>query len=119
VHGPRRPERRTPSPAPEIGGNEILKLVQDSPIARKLGAFIDLSPLDFALLRKLHERRRRFQVGVDIVHQGQSDHEAYVLVRGWACSYKLLPGGTRQIVDFQIPGDFLGLRSMLFRTADR
>jgi CRP-like cAMP-binding protein len=29
-----------------------------------------------------------------------------------------LPGGTRQIVDFQIPGDFLGLRSLLFRTAD-
>jgi CRP-like cAMP-binding protein len=26
--------------------------------------------------------------------------------------------GTRQIVDFQIPGDFLGLRSALFRTAD-
>ncbi len=34
------------------------------------------------------------------------------------CSYKLLSGGGRQIVDFQIPGDFLGLRSVLFRTAD-
>ncbi|MGY6633166.1 MAG: Crp/Fnr family transcriptional regulator, partial [Alkalilacustris sp.] len=28
------------------------------------------------------------------------------------------PDGERQIVDFQIPGDFLGLRSILFRTAD-
>lgn len=96
----------------------MLKLVQGSPLARKLGAFIDLSPPDFALLRKLHERRRRFPLGVDIVHQGQSDREAYVLARGWACSYKLLPGGSRQIVDFQIPGDFLGLRSMLFRVSD-
>jgi hypothetical protein len=26
--------------------------------------------------------------------------------------------GTRQIVDFQIPGDFLGLRSVLLRTSD-
>jgi CRP-like cAMP-binding protein len=34
------------------------------------------------------------------------------------CSYKLLPNGTRQIVDFQVPGDFLGLRSVLFRTSD-
>jgi CRP-like cAMP-binding protein len=33
-------------------------------------------------------------------------------------SYKILPGGTRQIVDFQVPGDFLGLRSVLFRTSD-
>jgi CRP-like cAMP-binding protein len=29
-----------------------------------------------------------------------------------------MPGGGRQIVDFQLPGDFLGLRSVLFRTAD-
>jgi len=112
------PERTAPSPAPNRGRNETLKLVQDSPLARKLGAFINLSPPDFARLRKLHDRRRRFPAGVDIIHQGQSDREAYVLALGWACSYKLLPGGTRQIVDFQIPGDFLGLRSMLFRTAD-
>ena len=53
-----------------------------------------------------------------MVYEGQSDRSAYILARGWVCSYKLLPGGTRQIVDFQIPGDFLGLRSVLFRTAD-
>jgi CRP-like cAMP-binding protein len=33
-------------------------------------------------------------------------------------SHKLLPNGTRQIIDFQIPGDFLGSRSILFRAAD-
>jgi CRP-like cAMP-binding protein len=53
-----------------------------------------------------------------MVYEGQSARSAYILARGWVCSYKLLPGGTRQIVDFQIPGDFLGLRSVLFRTAD-
>ena len=26
--------------------------------------------------------------------------------------------GTRQIIDFQVPGDFLGLRSVLLRTSD-
>ena len=56
--------------------------------------------------------------GVDLVHQGQVDQSAYILAKGWVCSYKLLPDGRRQIVDFQIPGDFLGLRSVLFRTAD-
>lgn len=40
------------------------------------------------------------------------------MASGWAFSYKILPSGARQIVDFQIPGDFLGLRSLLFRTAD-
>ena len=50
--------------------------------------------------------------------EGQTGQRAYILASGWACSYKSLPGGTRQIVDVQIPGDFLGLRSVLFRTAD-
>ena len=53
-----------------------------------------------------------------MVTEGQSKQTAYILADGWACSYKILPDGGRQIVDFQIPGDFLGLRSVLFRTAD-
>jgi CRP-like cAMP-binding protein len=108
----------TKLPGPVKKGHDLLKLVQESPLARKLGAFTTLSRQEFAILDRLHKRRRSFPAGCDIVHQGQSDRKAYVLARGWACSYKLLPGGTRQIVDFQIPGDFMGLRSLLLRTAD-
>ena len=93
-------------------------LMHDSPLARKLGAFVALSDEDLVTLDRLHQRRRTFVAGVDLVHQGQVDQSAYILAKGWVCSYKLLPDGGRQIVDFQIPGDFLGLRSVLFRTAD-
>ncbi len=89
-----------------------------SPLARKLGAFVVLSEQDLATLDQLHQRRRTFVAGIDMVHQGQTNQSAYILAKGWVCSYKLLPNGERQIVDFQIPGDFLGLRSVLFRTAD-
>jgi CRP-like cAMP-binding protein len=34
------------------------------------------------------------------------------------CSHKLLPGGSRQIADFRISGEFLGLRSVLLHTSD-
>jgi CRP-like cAMP-binding protein len=37
---------------------------------------------------------------------------------GWACAYKLLPDGGRQVIDFSVPGDFMGLRSVLLRTSD-
>ena len=92
--------------------------IQESPLARKLGSFVALSEKELAVLAKLHQRRRTFIAGKDLVHQGQVRQSAYILAVGWVCSYKILPGGTRQIVDFQIPGDFLGLRSVLFRTAD-
>ncbi len=93
-------------------------MIKNSPLARKLGAFVALSDEDLATLDRLHQRRRIFVAGVDLVHQGQANQSAYILAKGWVCSYKLLPNGSRQIVDFQIPGDFLGLRSILFRTAD-
>lgn len=92
--------------------------ITDSPLTKKLGAFVALSPVELDVLAQLHRRRRSFVPGRDLQHQGQDDQSAYILAKGWVCSYKLLPDGTRQIIDFQIPGDFLGLRSILFRTSD-
>ncbi len=91
---------------------------EQNPLAIKLGAFVALSAEELDTLSDLFKRRRSFSAGSDIVHQGQVNQSAFVLAKGWACSYKMLPGGTRQVVDIQIPGDFMGLRSILFRTAD-
>lgn len=92
--------------------------MESSPLVRKLGAFVALSGAELSVLDSLHKRRRTFYAGRDLVHQGQSDQAAYILAAGWACSYKLLVDGQRQIVDFQIPGDFLGLRSVLLHMSD-
>jgi len=89
-----------------------------SPLTRKLSAFVALSDTDLATLVRFDGRRRSFASGHEMIHEGQRNASAFVLSKGWACSYKILPDGERQIVDFQIPGDFLGLRSILFRTAD-
>lgn len=93
-------------------------MVSGSPFARKLTTFVKLSDADLATLDALHARRRRFSAGRDMVHQGEHGQTAYILSDGWACSYKILSSGSRQIVGFQIPGDFLGLRSILLRTSD-
>jgi len=93
-------------------------MMKNTPFARKLGAFVALSEAELSVLEGLHKRRRTFVAGRDLVHQGQSDQAAYILISGWACSYKLLEDGQRQIVDFQIPGDFLGLRSVVLHLSD-
>lgn len=95
-----------------------MTIAADSPLARKLSAFVALSEVELAVLDRLHRRRRSFAAGRDMVHQGQSGQAAFILSSGWVCSYKLQSDGTRQIVDFQVPGDFLGLRSVLLRTSD-
>ena len=93
-------------------------ILENSPLIRKLGAFVALSGQELTVLEALHKRRRTFVAGRDLVHQGQSHQAAYVLASGWAFSYKILQDGQRQIVDFQIPGDFLGLRSVLLHISD-
>lgn len=93
-------------------------MTESTALVRKLGAFVALSSEDLCALASLHKRRRTFAAGRDLVHQGQSDQAAYTLVSGWACSYKILEDGQKQIVDFQIPGDFLGLRSVLLQVSD-
>lgn len=92
--------------------------VDISPLTRKLSAFVTLSEGELAVLDRLHQRRQSFAAGRDMVQQGQSGQAAYILSSGWVCSYKIQADGTRQIVDFQVPGDFLGLRSVLLRTSD-
>jgi CRP-like cAMP-binding protein len=99
-------------------GGLFLNTVDISPLTRKLSTFVALSANELAVLERLYQRRRTFVAGQDLVEQGQSKQAAYILASGWVCSYKIQPDGTRQIVDFQIPGDFLGLRSVLFRTSD-
>lgn len=95
-----------------------MTLVEHSPLTRKLSAFVAFSKAELDVLERLHQRRCAFVAGRDMVHQGQSNQAAYILSSGWVCSYKIQADGTRQIVDFQVPGDFLGLRSVLLRTSD-
>lgn len=90
----------------------------ETALERKLSAFVSLCPDDLDVLARFHKKRLTFVAGRDLVHQGQSERVAYILARGWVCSYKILAGGARQIVDFQIPGDFLGLRSILLHASD-
>lgn len=91
----------------------------DNPLARKLLTFASLSPIDLQSLTDLHRRRRRFAAGRSLLHQGEVLQSAFILANGWAFTYKVLNNGGRQIVDFKIPSDFLGLRSILFRSSDQ
>lgn len=87
-------------------------------LVRKLSIFARFSAAETECLTRLQAVREHFAAGTDLVHEGQTGHRAFVLQEGWAFSYKLLPDGGRQIINFKIPGDFMGLRSILLRTSD-
>ena len=90
----------------------------DAALARKLAKFLHLGPLELEALAQLEANHRPVAAGTELVRERDIEHNAYILEAGWACSYKLLPDGGRQVIDFPIPGDVIGLRSLLLRTAD-
>ena len=90
----------------------------DSVLARKLSTFLPLTEAELGCLAEIQSSPVRMSRGQELVQEGQTGHKAFVLQSGWACSYKSLPDGGRQIISFPIAGDCVGLRSVLLRTAD-
>ena len=100
------------------GGETTEMPAEMSHLAKKLNTFVELSPRELSCLAALQSAPLRVRGGNDIVHEGQTGHKAYILQAGWAMSFKLLPDGDRQIIGFPLPGDCVGLRSVLLRTSD-
>jgi CRP-like cAMP-binding protein len=90
----------------------------DSVLAKKLNTFIPLSSGELKCLADMQLNTVKVKRGQQLTHEGQTGHKAFILQAGWACNYKLLPDGGRQIISFPIAGDIVGLRSVLLRTAD-
>ena len=90
----------------------------ESLLAKKISTFVQLSARELDYLAELQSAPLHVKRGKEIVHEGQTGQTAYILQAGWACSFKLLADGGRQIITFPVPGDCVGLRSMLLRTSD-
>ena len=86
---------------------------------RKLEQFVALSQTDKAILTRLStERQRTLDARADIIRQGENPTDLYLLLSGWACRYKQLEDGRRQIVAFFLPGDLCDLNVFILRQMD-
>jgi len=93
-------------------GEKNSHMVDESPLAFRIGARREEEK---AIIERLCRGRRPVGTQTDLIYQGQSVRRGYILISGWASSYKMMPDGSRQIIDIRIPGDFMGLQSMLLR----
>ncbi len=60
----------------------------------------------------------RHEARADLLIEGEEGLHAYAIESGWAYSYKDMEDGRRQIVNFHIPGNTIGLRTLVLRTSD-
>jgi len=88
-------------------------------LIRKLEQFIALSNEDKRALEDAADLRVR-NVGPreDIIHEGDKPRYVNLILDGYACRYKTLEDGRRQIVAFFMPGDICDAHMFILRQMD-
>ena len=87
-------------------------------LTRKLEAFATLPDADKRLLDDVVRGPRSVAARTDIIHEGDDPFDVHLILEGFACRYKLLPGGRRQIMAFFVPGDFCDPHVFILKTMD-
>ena len=86
---------------------------------RRLRRYARLSDTDLGLLAEAAcERVRSFGAHEDIIREGDAPTGVLVVLEGWACRYKYLKDGRRQIVGLLLPGDLSDLNMYILREMD-
>jgi CRP-like cAMP-binding protein len=88
-------------------------------VFRRLNGSRRLSDAGIAAIRAaVREKVLKIGAGEDIVCEGDRTEKIRILLSGWACRYKMLEDGRRQIVNFVLPGNICDPFIYLFPTTD-
>lgn len=105
-------------PAFRVDGVIQKKNMQNA-LLLKYEKFVRLSSAERAALASLTPgAKKRLRAKEDIVREGASPQFAYLILSGWACRYKTLEDGRRQIIAFLLPGDLCDLNAFSLRSMD-
>jgi CRP-like cAMP-binding protein len=84
----------------------------------KLRLLAELDEGDVHALINATSRARKIPARHDLIREGDRPGPVFVMLEGWACRYKILPSGTRQVLAFLMPGDSCDLHIGLLAEMD-
>ena len=87
-------------------------------LVRKLESIATLSPEEREAIQSLPVKTRTLPPRQDIVRDGDKPSQCCLILDGWACRYKLVGDGQRQIFSFHVAGDTPDLQSLHIHTMD-
>ena len=73
----------------------------------------DFTPEELAFVRTLKTDEIHVPAGTSFLQQGERSEQLYTVLKGWAFRYKMLDDGRRQILNFALPADLVGLQGSL------
>src|SRR5580698_4881561 len=90
----------------------------NNPLLRKLANFTELSTEESNVIEESTLDVHEFAAREDVISQGDRTGGVKLLLEGFACRYKVLEDGRRQIVAYFVPGDLCDLRVFILRRMD-
>ncbi len=84
----------------------------DCPL-RPIPLFLPQTKDELALVQFLKRREIALKEGDTLIHEGQNDTRLFTLLEGWAYRFKTLSDGRRQILNFLLAGDFIGVQQKM------
>lgn len=85
---------------------------------RQLEAFRPFSKEELAFVQDFKSGELEIAAGTTVFSEGSDSAHLYTVLSGWAFRYKLLEDGRRQILNYALPGDLLGLQTALLGSLD-
>jgi len=84
---------------------------------RACGLFRPITNNELGAIADMKREHLALPAGTEIVRAGEDSPELYTLYSGWAFRFKMLSDGRRQILNFLLPGDLIGLQAAMFDAA--
>lgn len=84
----------------------------------KLTSLAPLDDGDISALAAATAKSRSVPTRRDLIREGDRPGPVFVVLEGWACRYKILPTGTRQVLAYLMPGDSCDLHIGLLAEMD-
>jgi CRP/FNR family transcriptional regulator, anaerobic regulatory protein len=76
--------------------------------------FREFSEKEFQFVKEFKAGELTVEAGATVLLEGTISTHLYTVLSGWTFRYKMLPTGRRQILNFALPGDLVGVQGALF-----
>lgn len=80
---------------------------------RDMKVLRDFTPDELSFVSGFKSGELNIEAGANVLLQGTNSAYLYTVLVGWAVRHKTLPDGRRQILNFAVPSDFLGLQGTI------
>jgi CRP/FNR family transcriptional regulator, anaerobic regulatory protein len=97
----------------KVASSPSVTACQECPL-RRLKAYREFTPEELKFIADFKAGELKLEAGSTILTENADSPNLYTVLRGWAIKYKVIEDGRRQVTNFALPGDLLGIQASMF-----